>query len=190
MADQLGPAISQAVIVNGNPYEETFADALSVSAWAGYHGAPILYGDSSREELPEGTAKAIAELGISRTVLVGGTAVLPEGLERRLPDPVRYGGTTLYDTNELVLNNLQPESEAVFAATGEDFADALAGAAAAARSNGILILTGGKGETGLTPGQEELLKALKDKARTFHVFGGPAVVPEGTAERIRSLLGR
>lgn len=186
IAKRLGTTSGQAVIVNGNLHEKTYADALSISPWAGSKGVPILYGDSSKTVLPESTAKAIWELGITRTILIGGTAVLPAGLEKNLPQTVRYGGENLYDTNLLVLKGLQADGEEMYVVTGKGFADALAGAVVAAQREGLLILTG----TGLTHEQEEYLKEVKDRIKDFHVFGGGAAVPESTVENIKSLLGR
>ncbi|EHQ90653.1 cell wall-binding protein [Desulfosporosinus youngiae DSM 17734] len=189
IAKRVGGASGQAVIVNGDMYEKTFADVLSISAWAGYNGIPILYADSGKDSLPTGTAKALAELGITRTILIGGTAVLPAALEGKVPAPKRYGGETRYDTNAIVLKELQPEATEVYAATGKGFADALAGAAVAAQRNGWLVLIGANSGTGLTAEQESRLSEAKERVEAFHVFGGEAVVPESMVDRMRALLG-
>ncbi len=187
IAKRIGSTAGQAVLVNGDKYESTYADPLSISAWAGYHGVPILYVDSTSNKLPEATARALSELKISRTLLIGGTAVVPAALEKLVPNPERYGGNTAYDTNALVLKNLQPDPGSVYLATGKGFGDALAGAAVAAQNNGWLILTGGSA-SGLTGEQEELLRSEKDKFNGFQVFGGSAVVPESIIERVEELL--
>ena len=187
IAKRLGGTTGEAVLVNGNLSERTYADALSISAWAGYHGVPILYVDSTSSKLPEATARALSELKISRTLLIGGTAVVPAALEKLVPNPERYGGTTAYDTNVLVLKNLQPDPGSVYLATGKGFADALAGAAVADQSNGWLILTGGSA-SGLTGEQEELLRSVGEGIKSFHVFGGPAVVPESILEKVKEML--
>ena len=192
IAGKLEGKTGQAVLVNGDKYRTTFPDTLSISSWAGYHGVPILYADSTADRLPEETAKALAELKVTRTILVGGPAVVPNRLESLVPDPQRYGGADCYATNAEVLQALQPNPEKVYAATGKDFADALAGAAVAAQTNAWLILTGeaGKGQNprGLTAEQEQLLKSAKGNVREVSVFGGPAVVSETTWEAVRTLL--
>ncbi len=193
IAKQLGGSTGQAVLVNGNLYKSTFPDALSVSSWAGYNSVPILYVDSSSSRLPEATSKAISEMKINKTLLVGGTAVVPSALESLVPNPQRYGGTTLYDTNVQVLKTLQPNATSVYAVTGKDFADALAGAAVAARSNGWLLLTGANAtasQGGLTLDQQTLLESTNGKVTSFHVFGGPAVVSQSTLEAVKSMLGK
>ena len=188
IAARLPQSGGQAVLVSGDQAETAFADALSISSWAAYHGVPILYTDSKAEGLPDSTARLLREKSIERTVLVGGEGVIPSRLEALVPNPVRYSGQDRYATNAAVLKALQPESVAVFAVSGKSFADALAGAAAAAQSNGWLILTGA-GHTGLSAEQEELLQARQGRAGGLRVFGGPAAVPEGTLETMKELLG-
>ncbi|MEA4891151.1 MAG: cell wall-binding repeat-containing protein [Peptococcaceae bacterium] len=68
------------------------------------------------------------------------------------------------------------------------YADALAGAAVAAQSNGWVLLTGGS-PTGLTELQETLLRERQGKIKDLRVFGGPAAVPDATLEKLRELLG-
>ena len=62
-----------AIVVNGNKAESAYADALSISAWAGYQGIPILYADSTSNTLPKATEQSFKELGITKTILIGGT---------------------------------------------------------------------------------------------------------------------
>lgn len=193
IALRLESRTGQAVLVNGDKTGDTYPDALSIASWAAYYGVPILYGDSTQTQLPESAAKAIKELKVNRTLLIGGTTVLPKVLESQVPGAVRYGGTTRYDTNAAVLKNLQPNPQMVYVATGRDFADALAGGAAAGRSNAWLVLTGADGTaSGLTAEQENLLKGLQggsEKGPEIYILGGPAVIPDKTLEAVRSLLG-
>ncbi|CDX04966.1 Putative cell wall binding repeat 2 [Desulfitobacterium hafniense] len=78
----------------------------------------------------------------------------------------------------------------MFLASGQNFADALAGAAVVAQSNGWLILIGGTGtgqvSTTLTKAQVELLKAVKEKVKAAGAFGGPAAVSESVLEGWRN----
>lgn len=190
IAKRLGGNTGQAILVNGDKYVDTFPDALSIAPWAAYYGVPILYANSNAGQLPEGTSKALTELGISKTLLIGGKAVIPESLEKLVLQPKRYDGIDLYGTNVEVLKQLQPNPEMVYVATGNDFADALAGAAVAGQRNSWLLLTGSaEGVHGLTAGQEELLKGVKGKVTEIHVFGGSAVVPGSTLEAVKALLG-
>ena len=177
----------QAVIVNGN--DGAYPDALSISSWAAYNGVPILYADGT-DTLPEVTTQALTELKVTRTILVGGTAVLPQSLEGLVPNPERYAGVDRYDTNTQVLSKLQPNPTQIFVATGNNFADALAGAAVAGQTNAWLILTGNSPATGsgLAIEQQQLLLSVKG-VKDLHVFGGTIAVPDSTLNEIKKDLG-
>lgn len=178
----------QAVIVSGN-YVKCYPDALSISSWAAYNGVPILYADKSAQ-LPKATEQAITELGVKKTYLIGGTAVLPLELEKILPEPVRYSGETLYDTNATVLSKLQPNPTKIFVATGGGFADALAGAAVAGQSNAWILLTErtSSGGNGLNAQQEQLLQASPNLLKETYVLGGTAVVTNSTLLAISQIM--
>ncbi|MCB8817453.1 cell wall-binding repeat-containing protein [Desulfosporosinus shakirovi] len=178
----------QAVIVSGD-YVHSFPDALSISAWSAYNNVPILYADGS-VQLPKPTQQAISELGIQQTILIGGTDVLPRELEQVLPNPKRYSGQTLYDTNASVLGQLQPNPTKIFVATGTGFADGLAGAAVAGQSNAWILLTdrGTSGGSGLSNGQEQLLRSAHNLSPEIYVLGGAAVVTDSTLQALNQLL--
>lgn len=181
---------NQGVIVSGD-YRHSFPDALSISAWAAYNGVPILYADKTAQ-LPEGTRQAILELGIKETLLIGGTTVLPRELEQVLPLPKRYSGSTLYETNAVVLSQLQPNPTKLYVATGGGFADALAGAAVAGETNAWILLTGGvsSGSDGLTAEQKQLLKSAQNVIAETYILGGSAVVSANTLQDLKGVLQR
>ena len=174
---------AQAVIVSGN-YQKSYSDALSISSWAAYTGVPILYADASNV-LPPATQKAITELGINKTILIGGTAVLPESLMNILPNAQRYAGQDLYETNVQVLSGLQPNPVAVYAATDQDFSDGLAISAVAGQSNAWVMLTP---STGFTKEQKGLLSSVKAGVLSFQVLGGTLTMPEKILEQFHQVL--
>lgn len=180
--------IGQAVIVNGT--NNAYPDALSVSSWAAYNGAPILYADGT-DVLPADTKKALTELNVVRTIFVGGTGVLPSALEKLTPNPERYAGADRYGTNVAVLSKLQAGAVKVFGVTGTNFADALAGAAVAGQSNGWLLLTGSSQNAGkgLTTEQIQMLQAAKGKVLVLNIFGGTGAVPDAVVNNIKANLG-
>ncbi|MDR3584709.1 MAG: cell wall-binding repeat-containing protein [Desulfosporosinus sp.] len=180
----------EAVLVSSS--DNAYPDALSVSSWAAYHKVPILYVDpNGGNQLPQATAQALKEFNVQRTTLVGGTGVLPQALESILPDPVRYAGDDRFATNVQVLKALQPNPVHIFVASGNDFADALAGAVVAGQSNSWLLLKGANGGSvnGLTLEQQNLLQNTKGSILDLHVFGGTAAVPDSTLTEMKNLLG-
>lgn len=182
VAKRLGQ-LGRAVLVNGR--DEAYPDALSISAWAAYNGVPVLYTDGTGI-LPAALVQALSELKVKRTILVGGTAVLPPSLEHTVANPERYGGIDRYATNAQVLSRLQPNPAGVFVTAGTDFADALAGAAVAGQSGAWMVLVG----SDLSWGQQELLKSAKAGVLNYHVFGGTGVLPDTTLSGIGDLLGQ
>jgi putative cell wall-binding protein len=185
VAKELGIS-GKAVIVNGS--DQSYADALSISSWAAYHKVPILYADSSAH-LPAATLKAINELQVASTVLIGGEGVLSAAMEKTLPNPVRYRGENRFATNAKVLQELQPKAVNIFTATGQGFADALAGAAVAGQRNAWVILTGNSGNNGgLAESQVELLNSVKGNVLNYHVLGDISVIGDAPSSAIKGLL--
>ncbi len=181
----------RAILVNGNNAEKTYADALSISAWAGYEAVPILYADSRKNELPQGTSAIIKEQGIRKTYLIGGREVVPSSLESKLVNPERLGGKDRFETNLAILENLQDKSENLFIATGYNYADALAIGAVAARDNSWILLTGTKdgkeNKNGLTKDQEKLLASKKEQVKNLTAIGGEGAVAKDTLEAVKAL---
>ena len=168
------PSSDQAFLVNG----EHFPDALSISSYAAAKGIPILLTQS--DSLPQETAAMLGELGISQVTLIGGTAVIKDTIIdqlAKLPNPVkviaRYAGYDQYETNTLVLNQLPFETSTVYVATGENFPDALAGAALAGKGNApILLLPGSQ----LGNSTTAYLNQKRASGSAFTIFGGWGVI--------------
>ncbi|WP_180967405.1 cell wall-binding repeat-containing protein [Zhihengliuella halotolerans] len=121
---------------------ENYPDALSASAVAAYHDAPVLLARGSRSAISPATDAALEDLGVSKVVLAGGTAVISPGVESSLAAyaPWRVAGADRYATSRLLNKYLLPKSTQVFFATGGDFPDALSGAALAAAEGSPLYL--------------------------------------------------
>lgn len=128
----------------------SFPDALAASPMATWNWAPILLTD--RTSLPPATVDAIADLGITDVVIVGGTAAVSANVETQLNGLLgsthvdRIWGTTRYqtarkfaewasDTNPTALVGTEADPsllwvlypEMVGLANGRNFPDALAG---------------------------------------------------------------
>jgi len=168
------PNSSQAFLVNG----ELFPDALSISSYAAAQGIPVLLTRS--DSLPPETAKVMNELGVSEVTLVGGTAVIKDSIEEqlsKLPQPVkvtaRYAGYDQYETNTVVLNQLSFDTSKVYVATGQNFPDALAGAALAGKSNTPILLIP---STQLGNSTTIYLNQRRTSGSAFTIFGGWGVI--------------
>ncbi|GAB6153112.1 cell wall-binding repeat-containing protein [Desulfosporosinus burensis] len=168
------PSSKQAFLVNG----ERFPDALSISSYAAAKGIPILLTRS--DVLPPETAEILGELGISQVTLIGGKAVIKDTIEdqlSKLPNPVkvaaRYAGYDQYETNTVVLNQLPFDTSSVYVATGENFPDALAGAALAGKSNAPILLLPSQQ---LGNSTTAYLNQKRTSGSDFMIFGGWGVI--------------
>jgi lactocepin len=93
IADQVAPkGAGQVALTNG----ETFADAISVAAYAAKNGLPILL--TTRDALPEETSKALDELNVSSILVIGGEAVIADATVKKIGNYLRLFGDDRYGT--------------------------------------------------------------------------------------------
>lgn len=135
VAEQLNKP-SAVVIALGDNYP----DVLSISAIASQQGMPIIL--ASKNSLSDEAVNYIKNSGVTKTYIVGGTSVLSSSIENSVPNPIRLSGSNRYETNLAVLNQFTPNLmfNNVYIATGNNFADALAGCELAAKSQSPIIL--------------------------------------------------
>ena len=142
----------------------TFPDALAGAAAAGRDGAPVLLvpGTGGAAGVPEAVATELARLNPSEVIILGGTAAISAVVSTRvgqiLPQAVRtrVEGRDRYETASRLA--VSCAGARVYAATGVQFADALAGAVAAGRSGCPMLLIP---PSGLTTAVRNRLSALK-----------------------------
>jgi putative cell wall-binding protein len=164
IARQLEPD-DTAVIAYGN----NFPDALSVASYAAANGFPILL--TNQKDLHPITGSVLAELGIKNTIVVGGTAVVSDAVLQKLPNPLRIQGPNRYATAVEIAKYFHQDNSKLYAASGLDFADALTGAALAAKEGtGVLLI----GNTVSKPVQDFLSAKVPEE---LVLLGGPAAVP-------------
>ncbi|MBR7743949.1 cell wall-binding repeat-containing protein, partial [Phycicoccus sp. BSK3Z-2] len=93
-----GAPVTDVVAASGQ--EGRMADGLVLSGPAAALGRPILLLRSG--EVPEATAAAVAELGVRRTVVAGGTATVSAEVLADLPRATRLSGTSRYAVSATV----------------------------------------------------------------------------------------
>jgi len=131
----MNPEISGKAVI---AYGGNFPDALAISSWAAYQGIPILL--TERAQLPAATKTALQDLNVSETIIVGGTAVVSSQVEAQLTGVKRYAGIDQYQTGIAIAKGLGNNFNTIYLATGDNFPDALAGSALAARTGSPIIL--------------------------------------------------
>lgn len=165
---------------------EQFPDALSVAALAGQQGNALLL--THQGSLPSVTRDALTRLRPERVVIVGGPAAVSESVVDSVrplttsSTVARWAGANRYETAAEIARR-SPASRGVWVASGQDFPDALVGAARAAQEGHPLVLTRSTAVPASTRG------AVRDRAASaMVVLGGTASVSGPTFDHLRSLL--
>lgn len=157
-------------------YAYDFADALSISSYAGFKGMPVLLAD--KDYVPDTEKAYIAGKNVT---VVGGNGVVGDTLFASLTKAVRYGGNDRYATNNTVLTNLTFDYSKIFIATGENFPDALAGAAFAAKTGAPIVLYSPTAD-----GYSEMASKNCLGTSVVYALGGTAVVPQSVVDDLNA----
>lgn len=125
-----------------------YPDALAAGAAAGYFGGPVVLVNGSQSSIDSATRSMLDDLEPGAIIIAGGPGAVSTSLERALrsrysdeDSPViRLFGNNRYET-AFAINQLFTDADSVYLASGEGFADALAGGPIAALSGSPLYLT-------------------------------------------------
>jgi putative cell wall-binding protein len=170
----------------------SFPDALAAAAVAGRDGAPLLLvpgGAASLAGVPTVVAE-LQRLAPDQIVIAGGPGAVSAGIEAHLQSlfgstaVVRFSGPNRYATAAAISAASFPAgpTPTVYAATGLNFPDALAGAALASRDGAPLLLVPGTSPQLVYPAIETELVRLH--AGQVVIFGGPGAVSNGIANTL------
>ncbi|MGM0836112.1 MAG: cell wall-binding repeat-containing protein [Bacillota bacterium] len=176
IADRLGSTNKKAVVVSGS----NFPDALSVASFAAREGTPILL--TRTDELPEATSKVMEKFKVADTVVIGGTAAVSDKVKNLLPNAIRVRGSDRYETNIKVFEYFNAEGNQFYVATGKQFADALTGAALAAKNDsGVLLVN-----YSIPSLTKEYIK--ENEINRLTIFGGEAAVSKEVMEELENIV--
>jgi putative cell wall-binding protein len=121
----------------------SFPDALSGAAAAGAQGVPVLL--VQKGSVPAATLAELTRLAPKKITVLGGAAAVSDAVVTALkaitPTVERWSGADRYATSVAVSSKAFSTATRVLVATGEQFADALAGAAVAAGAPGPMLLS-------------------------------------------------
>lgn len=156
----------------------TFPDALAATGAAGARSAPVVLVDGASSSVPAATLSMLDRLGVKSVTIVGGAGAVSSAIEaqlRRTYLTTRIGGADRYTTaaniNTTFFGSTAPP--VAFVATGQNFPDALAGAALAGRLESPVYIT----LPGCVPAaSRESLAALR--VRSTVALGGTGVVSD------------
>jgi len=161
-----------------------YADALAAGPAAVRNGGPVLLVE--RDRLPDATRTEVQRLRPRRIVLLGGTqaigAAVEEELARMANGLDRIKGSDRYATAAAVsAAHFAADVPVVYVSSGEGFADALSGGAAAATQRGPVLLV--RPDSIPSSSAEELRRL--GPARIV-VLGGTKAVSEAVATQLRA----
>jgi len=98
---QKNKPFQEVVVANGY----ASVDAISIAPIAAALGIPILLVD--KNSVPTVVTDYINTSGITKTYVIGGTAVVSDAVKGALPNPMRLSGNDRYDTNTEVLKQFK-----------------------------------------------------------------------------------
>lgn len=156
---------------------EDYPDALSVASIAARDGMPIILVPETGD-VPD-TVRQYANSGsFTKTYIIGG---IYNNVYRYFTNPESITGNNKYDRNIAVLDAFKGEYEysTVYMATGNGFADALAGSAHAAVNSSPIILVGNRMDKHVF----DYLKSMNSNFLALTVLGGDGVVPENMVQK-------
>jgi putative cell wall-binding protein len=168
-------------VVTGND----FPDALSVASIAAKMGIPIILTD--KNSMTDGVNQYISRNHIQNSYIIGGQGIISDNIKNRFPNSLRIFGHSRYETNVEVLIYFSQELnlDMVYMATGEDFPDALSGAAISYSTNSPMILC----STNINETTENYIKSNSFLINKINFLGGEAVVSSKHANIVDDYQG-
>ena len=154
-----------------------FPDALAGGALAGSDEAPVLL--TQPDSLPAATRMALQQLGPDSIVVLGGEGAVNGDVMTALAeyaDVERLAGDNRYETAVEVSQTQTDDADVVFLASGKDYPDALAAAAAAGMEDASVLLTRPDLLPNATAAELERLSP-----ETVYVIGGEGAVSSTVA---------
>lgn len=167
----------------------TFQDALSASPYAYAKHAPIFLANASSRRLDDRVVSELKKGGFTQVLITGGTAAISSDVEKQLAGItcVRKGGATAYETSSAIASwcvSQGMRAENVGVATGDDYYDALTGAAFCGKNNAALVLVSDFNRSSVTT----FVRPRKASISHAFVFGGPAAVSNTTYQALVAAL--
>ncbi|WP_368498014.1 cell wall-binding repeat-containing protein [Herbiconiux sp. A18JL235] len=163
-----------------------YADALAVSATAGPQFAPVLL--TPRDSIPPAAASELGRLRPGKIVVVGGVnsvsdAVL-KGLESYAPSVSRIGGADRYEVAVNISKSIFGSGgiAVTYIASGENFADALSGSAAAGSRGGPVLLV-----TKNSAPDSVLAELRRTQPEKIVVLGGPNTIADSVVDAVKTI---
>ena len=163
-----------------------YPDALSAAPIAAASQSPLLL--TAPTTLPSVVTAELTRLRATEVVIVGGTGVVSSAVEAQLQQRgltvQRIQGDNRYATSHALISALGKPSTTLYLATGRDYPDALAAAAAAGAIAAPVLLVDGTAN-GLDAASRSLIAARG--TTTVVIVGGTSVVSTAIEQQLGQL---
>lgn len=160
---------------------DDFSDALSVGSIAANKQMPIIL--VPKNSVPDSVNNYLAATNISKSYIIGNTDLISENVCSQFPKSERILGSNKYERNIAVLQKFADNinSERLFLATGELFADALAGSVYCARLSEAIVLINNEPPANT---KNYYLQRIPGCSKVF-VFGGTGIIPDSVISELK-----
>lgn len=159
-----------------------FADSISIAPIAAQKNMPILLTD--KETFSNNTKNFLSDNSIEKAYIIGGSGVISENVAKSYPSPERVWGMDRYETNLNVINRFNgSNANKVYVASGDNFPDALSGAALAGKDSSFIVLT----STSPEKAARNLVYNVSKKssgASNVIILGGTGVVSDNVVKQL------
>ncbi|WP_139905308.1 endo-1,4-beta-xylanase [Clostridium thermarum] len=165
----------QVFLVSGASY----ADALSISSYAGATVSPILL--TSNNQMTADIEKFIKDNN-SKVYVIGGIGAISEAAVKGISVAERIAGADRYATNLAVLNKFAAEFDFsnIYLTTGDNYPDAICGSALAGKEKATIILISSSDISS----EKTYVKSIIEKVSQVKVLGGEGVLNPVTIQTI------
>jgi len=171
-----GGKAEKIVVASGND----FADSLSVASLAAQQGIPILL--TLKDKIPSSTEKALDDLGVKKSIVLGGEEAISRKTAIKFPGDKRISGETRYETNIEILESFGVDSKSLYVASGTNFADALTGGVLAAKNESAVVLV-----RDIVP--ESVAAYLEQQGpEALTIFGGTEAISDKVQETLADFV--
>ncbi|MBC2581558.1 cell wall-binding repeat-containing protein [Clostridium sp. DJ247] len=187
VAKELG-AIEKVAVTSGYG----FADALSIAPIAAQDNMPILL--TGKDQLPTAIQNYINEnkASIKSSYIIGGEGVISNTAAQQLSSSsVRLSGKDRFETSLNIMKYFKDKLkfDSIYVVqgdgpTGNEFADALSGAALAVKTSSPVVLT----YKTLSPAIESFIKENAKATANITALGGTAAVPDTLVSNLTQAL--
>lgn len=157
------------VLVSGDDYP----GALFMAPIAAKKGIPILL--IKRDSIPDSVKNYLKNKNVAKYYVIGGEDVISNTAISGLNPIIRINGADKYERNLNAINAFSSDLDfsKVYIATGENFPDALSGAAMASMTDSPIILMVNKT---LSDNARNLINSNISKVKEIYLLGGQSVV--------------